>query len=829
MSPRNLFPSYGDGCSSVNSTENTLASILESPFHPAWSAVVEGFFGNEVVTDTHVDELAIYEDGLDLSAYSTSSVEQVVRCCEVYSFIYDQYGYKFLFSPTDQRLWLELGDKDLLEVYLKWITANILAAVWEQDELVPLPSSLLDFSARFPAFGLTTRDDRLFRSMIRSSRRSKKQQRFVYTLYQGKAGCNAMRPELVAAKVVSAVETLATPPEGEESIGILGHLITKEDIRGQLLRTVTEIYGTGHARERRTPGSRRMASSKSSFQYTRSKGGAHEFLVDNAPASMFIQPRILSGFVVYKTQVRPYYTTFQAEDWEELQELSRRAAWSEEMDCYPVGLPEAFKVRVITKGAVHHYNLARRWQPAMWEPLANHPTFELVGTPNCQRIMNRFLAKCDPDDDRAFTSGDYASATDYLDSDLSRSCLEYVCNALRVPFEDTVILAEALTDHRLHYVDSEGVEQVKQQRRGQLMGSPISFPILCLFNAALTRYALEIASCDSVALDLEDLPMLINGDDLLCRTNPLEYLVWKDIVNFGGLTPSIGKNFRHRTIGTINSEMWTFKHTIHGCPANGTDTAFYQGKRQPIIEIGLVRGSVKRGTINRNVDELSPFVDSSKFGKSKEQCWNRFLDTCPNRLTAYDFLWRSVSSDILESLPRGMPMCCPTWLGGAGFPLPPLGHALRDRREPSAYQRLLARYLYDTYGYGLGKRYVSMLETGSLPANLVKEMNTDNGIRDVLGVPKPVPESADSVDGIKGNLHSEKTPLTPLPQTHFFMCGLINHTEEESTGRFSCEKMYSRLQHKALKHGRGPLDCKFFLPTPPSLKLESYVFQEVVA
>lgn len=348
------------------------------------------------------------------------------------------------------------------------------------------------------------------------------------------------------------------------------------------------------------------------------------------------------------------------------------------------------------------------------------------------------------------------------------------------------------------------------------MGSPISFPVLCLFNAALTRYALEIASSANPRVyRLDELPMLINGDDLLCRTNPLEYLVWKDIVDFGGLTPSIGKNFRSRTIGTINSEMWHFSLTSQLLSNGERYLDFFQCEREQIIECGKIRGSMKgKASLASKADETSPFCDPQDWGTSAERRWKEFLISCPKPELAYDYLWTSVGAELALKLPSGVPLCQPVWLGGGGFPLPPIGHPKRDQREPSSSQRMIARYLFQNTHKPLARNFLASLNTTCIPMNLFNEMEEDNRIRRKLRVPKPTVDTPKRLD----------SDLTPLPSSSFALCGV----EPNDCRNKNSAVLYSRVRANAWKCEKRPLSCAEFCDSPPSLNADTYVLQRVV-
>jgi len=836
-----------DACSVANSAKNATVSSLLRVLHRELDIHDEPLENAETIDDSHGDDhfltqsvrlalaMARRDTQLDFDGPCTRSavddfgsalVErfehfrlQRERLIQVYTFVYNQYGHTFRLTDSDEELWLDLGMCGYLEVYLKWKTGELLAAMWQQSEL-PVPSNKLDiFSHRWPRFGITQGDDAYWRKLRTSPRKTRRAQRFVYSLYQSKAGALPLSEEAIKEKVEEAAIALISPGDGPEEIGVLGRIITKEDIRDQLVRTVREVYGVRKGNQRKTPHGLKAGSSKSCSQSSRSMGGAHEYLTDLMDASCYLAIPTLVGWAKYHERVAPVYSTFSPEMWSDLAEKSRRLAWSESMDSYPVGLPEPFKVRVITKGPAHHYHTCRRWQPEMWRPLSNHPTFELTGAPNGPEIMRHFLAECDVTDGRLFTSGDYAAATDHLDSDLSESCLEAICDCIGVPLEDRLVLRDSLTRHTIQYKTAAGQSAFGRQQKGQLMGSPISFPILCLFNAALTRFALEVASATPVSYRLDELPMLINGDDLLCRTSDLEYLVWKDIVKFGGLTPSIGKNFRHKSIATINSEMWRITTLHHNVDRyDETIVSFYHGEREPIIELGLARGSMKNGTALLSQEEQSPFRNPQTWGTSKEVCWRKFLNSCPDQISAYDFLFESVGHQVLSQLPTGMPLCVPTWLGGSGFPLPPADHPLRSEREPSDHDLKTARYMSDTYGFGIGRKYLSALNDNILPASVEAEMDEDDRLRTLLQIPPP--QLSPVKDG--------PTPLTPLPNWMFLPLGSLAN---ERGGLYikKAEMLWRGIRFvRTRRHGRGPLPVSEFRDSPPPLHREQYVFEGVV-
>jgi hypothetical protein len=99
------------------------------------------------------------------------------------------------------------------------------------------------------------------------------------------------------------------------------------------------------------------------------------------------------------------------------------------------------------------------------------------------------------------------------------------------------------------------------------MGSTLSFPILCVVNFVCYYKALEnylVDEFDFRQQELEDsnllkyLPCLINGDDILFRCNRKFYDYWLSELKWFGFKLSVGKNYIHRNIFTMNSQMYKY-------------------------------------------------------------------------------------------------------------------------------------------------------------------------------------------------------------------------------------------------------------------------------
>jgi hypothetical protein len=220
------------------------------------------------------------------------------------------------------------------------------------------------------------------------------------------------------------------------------------------------------------------------------------------------------------------------------------------------------KVRTITAGPELDYYWARYIQKFLHKSLRHIDAFRLIGkTLSLEDIHRTFWKPLS--EGEFFVSGDYKSATDLISGYLSELCARAIAQASGMPEHIRDLFVRCLVRHDiiLPATKTRKEEQAPQQN-GQLMGSPVSFPILCLINAALTRYAKEIR--DGRKYPLKELALLINGDDVGFVTDQLGYDIWKKITRMGGLQFSLGKNFTSPDFLVLNSCM--FELVAHEAP-----------------------------------------------------------------------------------------------------------------------------------------------------------------------------------------------------------------------------------------------------------------------
>jgi len=201
---------------------------------------------------------------------------------------------------------------------------------------------------------------------------------------------------------------------------------------------------------------------------------------------------------------------------------------------------EPLKVRTITAGIGDTFCL-KPLQRAMWHALGLEPQFCLThGTNNLEPAIERIYENSSPED--SWISGDYSAATDSFAISASKALLEGILES--IDHEPTKRWAmKEISPHLLVYPKGSGLTPILQES-GQLMGSLLSFPLLCLLN-----------DCTAKFVGLHPDQYLINGDDILMRTNAEVYPKWKEKVQEFGLLLSAGKNYIHKDFGTVNSQL----------------------------------------------------------------------------------------------------------------------------------------------------------------------------------------------------------------------------------------------------------------------------------
>jgi hypothetical protein len=219
-----------------------------------------------------------------------------------------------------------------------------------------------------------------------------------------------------------------------------------------------------------------------------------------------------------------------------------------------IAFSEPLKIRSVTCGPEEEYYWASYLQKSIHGHLRAHPTFRLIGDELSREMISTVFRTRLPDG-WFYVSGDYRAATNLISSRLSLACAEEIAAALELPPFLAKLLVDCLVHHLFPVSDPSGDREIPQQN-GQLMGSPVSFPVLCLINAALTRYSQLGSGYERPDVKLHEMALLVNGDDVAFRTCLAGYRFWKKVMPVGGLFPSMGKNFTSKDFLVINSRMF---------------------------------------------------------------------------------------------------------------------------------------------------------------------------------------------------------------------------------------------------------------------------------
>jgi hypothetical protein len=223
---------------------------------------------------------------------------------------------------------------------------------------------------------------------------------------------------------------------------------------------------------------------------------------------------------------------------------------------------EPLKVRTVTKGRAQAYNAVHGIQKWMHSSLREHRIFRLIGHTVDEEIIKEQLELRKPGE--LLISGDYSAATDNLKIEVTKTIFEVILMRIaedldysEEAYKLSVLARKVLYEHIIHYPFESLLEPV-QQGTGQLMGSVLSFPILCLANCICCWISLfgESRFCD--------LPILVNGDDIAFSCTRARYQTWCDSLADFGFIKSVGKNYCHKRFMLINSELFDAEYKRTG-------------------------------------------------------------------------------------------------------------------------------------------------------------------------------------------------------------------------------------------------------------------------
>jgi hypothetical protein len=338
---------------------------------------------------------------------------------------------------------------------------------------------------------------------------------------------------------------------------------------------------------------------------------------------------------------------------------------------------EPLKCRVITKGESLPYWVSQTFQKQAWQSLQDTPAFALTGTTvNSSHLYH--LDKMTSDLELGFdqwVSGDYSAATDGLSSEVNQMAMDSLLQKFGATPDETAICKQVLGNHVVQYPEKlETLAHLKGidlspfvMKNGQLMGSLLSFPVLCAIN--LVAYWSALEEYTGRTFRKEELPCLINGDDILFKSNAEFYPIWQKWITKAGFTLSVGKNYISPNFLTVNSESWL--HTPNGI-----------FKKLKWLNCGLLLQEA------RGPCQIPLRTETAERPLIPKLQW--ILDNCVNKERSYNRIKHYWKKSISIWTDHGYyNLACPVEWGGCGLLLP---EELRQTTKFTYSQQALAGF-----------------------------------------------------------------------------------------------------------------------------------------
>ena len=556
-------------------------------------------------------------------------------------------------SDSDPKLYFRFSNFQLFSIFrslcsipysnfikiLKYFTAYPLALHLNND----LPEAPVPFDTKYPMVGNNS-IRRWWKERMFSKSHSERNLTLFWSLLQGvKRACEFADDSFILSSMEKHKQLLSREHPIDES----------------LESRYWDNFDTFFRRFKPEENLKYEISNSACWERTRSQGGARAEILDEVNGLNYVNPCFPTVQIINRIAHNEYKINdmlyrmvetspgvikelrgVRVPSFQDLEEMS-----TDTPRAMVQAILEPLKVRLITKGPASNYFLAKSYQKSLFKYLRKFPQFELIGDPlrddHIYRMIERERAITGMDFSH-FVSGDYSSATDNLGIQYTIIGMNSSLQNYKGPYK--TILKSVLFEHEIHYPNKFGIDSFNQNN-GQLMGSPLSFPFLCTTN--LIAYKLSLEDYLGRKLRFKDLPCLVNGDDILFRTNPDHYEIWKKHVADIGFTLSVGKNYIHEKVLTINSTMYKFQES--------------RLKRIDYCNFGLLSGTSKlgasRGEVREKAIELADAFTKSVGGATNKP------------LAASRFFVRN-SESIAKITMRGRyNLFIPRALGGLGFPI----------------------------------------------------------------------------------------------------------------------------------------------------------------
>jgi hypothetical protein len=314
-------------------------------------------------------------------------------------------------------------------------------------------------------------------------------------------------------------------------------------------------------------------------------------------------------------------------------------------------IKEPFKVRLITCEEAAVIYRATEMQKFVHRRVSSFPPFEFIAKPIDDKSWARHF-KCSFG--VKFNSGDYEASTNNIDPELSEFTFTEICRQVHFAdgegadrLDQTVWHLLGTYDLVQHtFVHPRSLE-TRSQSWGQLMGSPTSFPILCIINLAVSSLAMDLSIDD---LFKPDCPLVVNGDDLAAAMTDSQYLSWREYAASAGLLFSLGKNYFSDRFCIMNSE----------CRLHRPDGSW---ERIGALNQSLLRGFEKKGMMAGA--DIKPTMGWWSLGPRSIELIEGFRREEAKKILR---IFLAYHSNVVRTIPPGVSLFASNHLGGAGVP-----------------------------------------------------------------------------------------------------------------------------------------------------------------
>nr|UYL95442.1 MAG: RNA-dependent RNA polymerase [Hulunbuir Botou tick virus 4] len=150
-------------------------------------------------------------------------------------------------------------------------------------------------------------------------------------------------------------------------------------------------------------------------------------------------------------------------------------------------------------------------------------------------------------------SGDYSQATNLINAKTVRTIVGVLCESDHLTPEEKRVLWQSFTDLRL--IECTGT---KYFVRGQMMGSYVSFPLLCILNRAMYNITQNWSHRlgGRKMSDRRPRPARFNGDDCAFNGTRGTFELWRQVTSFYGMEVNVDKTGLSKKKIELNSRVF---------------------------------------------------------------------------------------------------------------------------------------------------------------------------------------------------------------------------------------------------------------------------------